>query len=53
MSSGVLCAVFISFLTGMYVCVADDVNLPAALMMNHAYHRVADAIWDMVSVEIQ
>eukprot|EP00918_Siedleckia_nematoides_P082106 GHVU01179957.1.p1 GENE.GHVU01179957.1~~GHVU01179957.1.p1 ORF type:complete len:181 (+),score=24.56 GHVU01179957.1:175-717(+) len=26
----------------------DDVNLPAALMMNHAYHRVADAIWDMV-----
>jgi hypothetical protein len=35
------------------VCVSDDIDLPAALMMNHAYHRVADAVWDMVSVGFQ
>jgi hypothetical protein len=30
--------------------VPDDGDLPAVLMMNHAYQRVADAVWDLVSV---
>ena len=30
--------------------VPDDGDLPAVLMINHAYQRVADAVWDLVSV---
>ncbi len=30
--------------------VSDDGDLPAVLMMNHAYQRVADAVWDLVSL---
>jgi RNAse (barnase) inhibitor barstar len=34
----------------MCVLVSDHGDLPAVLMMNHAYQRVADAVWDLVSV---
>ena len=30
--------------------VSDDGDIPTVLMMNHAYQRVADAVWDLVSV---
>jgi len=26
----------------------DDGDIPSVLMMNHAYQRVADAVWDLV-----
>jgi len=26
----------------------DDGDIPTVLMMNHAYQRVADAVWDLV-----
>jgi hypothetical protein len=32
----------------MCVLVSDHGDLPAVLMMNHAYQRFADAVWDLV-----
>lgn len=31
--------------------VAGDADLPVALMMNYAYQRAANVVWDMVSVQ--
>ena len=37
----------VPMLTGAHVC-GTDADLAAALVVNRAYQRVADAVWDMV-----